>query len=134
MEVVKISEAQLQSAIIDYLQVLENQGKLMFERTNNTPIYDPTNRGFRVMPKGSKLGSSDIKILLKGIPIYIEVKQPGKYKRNGKVHKKGDYKYIQSEHQVKYQKLVEKNNGFYYVVRSVDEVLEILVNFGVNVK
>ena len=59
-------ESQIQSAIIDYLSILENQGKLFFQRTNNNTVYDPVGKRFRSLAKGQKKGFPDLLILFKG--------------------------------------------------------------------
>ena len=51
-----MKESEIQSQIIDFLQILEKQGKLFFQRTNNVPISMMRNgkRVFRSMPQGAK--------------------------------------------------------------------------------
>lgn len=109
-----MKETQIQSQIIQYLQVLENQGKLWFTRLNNIP---PVNKGpngkmtFRSLPPGSKRGIPDILILTKHRLIGVEVKTS-----TGK--------------QSKEQEVVEDNfikfGHEYFLVRSLDDVIDIL--------
>lgn len=109
-----MKETDIQAAIITYLGILENQGKIWFSRLNNIP---PVNKGtdgkmvFRKLPRGCKKGIPDILIISKGRTIAMEVKTPA-----GK--------------QSKEQKLVEesfKEQGQeYHVVRSLEEAIKVL--------
>ena len=106
---IKIKESVIQAQIIQYLLYLENQGKLFIQRTNNVGLYDQKNRGYRRTPIGQKKGFPDILVLHKGKFIGIEIKT-----KTGK----------QTEHQKKMQKMIEKNGGEYYVIRSLNELIE----------
>lgn len=104
-----MKESQIQSIIIDYLIYLENQGKLFFQRTNNTPIYQE-NR-YRRLAKGQKKGFPDIIICYRGTFIGLEVKTDiGK----------------QSKEQVWNERKIKENQGYYFIVRSLEDVKEIL--------
>ncbi|MGL5614513.1 VRR-NUC domain-containing protein [Cetobacterium sp.] len=106
-----MKESEIQSSIIDYLQILENKGKIFFQRINNTPVYDPKYKQFRSMPKGSKKGFPDILVIKAGKTIGIEVKTPiGK----------------QSKEQKEIESKFKQHGQEYYIVRSLDEVIEIL--------
>lgn len=106
-----MKESEIQSGIIDFLTVLEGQGKLFFQRTNNTTVYDPVGKRFRSLSKGQKKGFPDILILKSGRTIGIEVK-------------------TSTGRQSKEQKLIEQNfieQGMeYYVVRSIEDVIKVL--------
>lgn len=104
----KISESEIQSQIIDYLNYRVD---LFFQRTNNTPVYDPKTEKFRKMAKGQKKGFSDLIVLKKGVLYCLEVKT-----KNGK----------QSDYQKKMEKLVNKNGGVYAIVRSLEDVIRII--------
>ena len=106
-----MKESEIQSSIIDYLQILENKGKIFFQRVNNTPVYDPKYKQFRSMPKGSKKGFPDILVIKSGKTIGIEVKTA-----TGK----------QSKEQKDIESKFKKHGQEYYIVRSLDEVIEIL--------
>lgn len=106
-----MKESEIQSSIIDYLMLLENQGKLFLQRVNNTAIYDPIGRKFRSLAKGTKKGFPDILILKDGKCIGLEVKT-----NVGK----------QSKEQKEMEKLMKEHGADYYVVRSLDEVIEII--------
>lgn len=106
-----MTETQIQSSIIDYLQLLENQGKLFLHRVNNMGVYDPKRKAYRVFPKGAKKGFPDIICLKDGLLIGLEVKTG-----------KGE----QSVNQIEIEKEFKKHGAAYYVVRSLDEVIEII--------
>lgn len=106
-----MKESDIQSGIIDYLQILENQGKLFFQRTNNNPVYDPIGKKFRSLAKGQKKGFPDILVLKSGRCIGLEVKTS-----TGK----------QSKEQKEIQKHFEKQVFEYYVVRSIEDVKKII--------
>ncbi|WP_297635141.1 VRR-NUC domain-containing protein [uncultured Clostridium sp.] len=106
-----MKESEIQSGIIDYLQILENRGKIFFQRVNNTPVYDPIGKKFRSMPKGTKKGFPDILVLMNGRTIGFEVKTA-----TGKQSK--DQKDIESK--------FKQHGQEYFVVRTVEEVICIL--------
>ncbi|MGL5126130.1 MAG: VRR-NUC domain-containing protein [Fusobacteriaceae bacterium] len=110
----KLTETQIQSSIIDYLEILESQGKLWFSRLNNIP---PVNKGangkmtFRKLPKGCKKGIPDI-LVIKGMrTIAIEVKTAiGK----------------QSKEQKEVEEHFKRQGQEYYLIRSLIQAMEIL--------
>lgn len=106
-----MKESEIQSSIIDYLQILENKGKIFFQRVNNTPVYDPKYKQFRSMPKGTKKGFPDILVLINGRTIGFEVKTA-----TGK----------QSEDQKDIENKFKQHGQEYFVVRTVEEVICIL--------
>lgn len=106
-----MKETQIQSQIIDYLQLLENQGKIFLHRVNNMGVYDPKRKAYRVFPKGAKKGFPDIICLKDGLLIGLEVKTG-----------KGE----QSVNQIEIEKEFKKHGAAYYVVRSLEEVIEII--------
>lgn len=106
-----MKETEIQSSIIDYLQLLEKQGKLFLHRVNNMGVYDPKVKAYRVFPKGSKKGFPDIIIIKNGLLIGLEVKTG-----QGK----------QSVNQIEMEKEFKKHGADYYVVRSLNEVIEIV--------
>lgn len=106
-----MKESEIQSQIIDYLQLMEKQGKIFFQRTNNTPVFDPRTKKFRSLAKGQKKGFPDILVLMQGRTIGLEVKTSA-----GK----------QSKEQKTMQEQFKKQRAWYYVVRSVEEVVRII--------
>jgi len=103
-----MSESDIQRAICDYLA----HRKVFFWRNNNTPIFqfDKGNPRFRSMPKYALKGRPDIEIIKDGWYIGLEVKQP---------------KTKQSENQKEFERMCKEAGGEYYVVRSIDDVIEL---------
>ncbi len=99
-------ERDIQSAICDYLAAKRH----FFRRINNTPIYDPTRKAFRAMPKYSGKGMSDILVIHVGRPYFLEVKRPGA---------------SQSTEQKAFQSEAEQAGALYAVVRSIDDVQQL---------
>ena len=112
----KLTETEIQSSIIDYLELLESQGKLWFSRLNNIPPVNKEKNGnmsFRRLPKGCKKGIPDILVLMSNRCIALEVKtQIGK----------------QSEEQKEVEASFKKQGHEYHVVRSLAETIELLKN------
>lgn len=108
-----MKESEIQSEIINYLQILENQGKLFFHRMNNIPPVNKVNGviKFRRLPTGAKRGVPDIIVIKNGKFIGIEVKT-----------KTG----TQSTYQKEVEKNIKKQGAEYYVVRSLADVQSIL--------
>ncbi|MCJ8341410.1 MAG: VRR-NUC domain-containing protein [Cetobacterium sp.] len=108
-----MKETEIQSSIIDFLTIQENQGKLFFSRLNNIPPVEKTSTGmkFRRMPKGSKKGIPDILVLKSGRTIALEIKT--------KIGK-------QSKEQKEIEKHFTKQGAEYYIIRDFYEVIEIL--------
>lgn len=106
-----MKESEIQSSIIDYLMLLENQGKLFLHRVNNMGVYDPKRKAYRAFPKGAKKGFPDIICLKDGLLIGLEVKTG-----------KGE----QSVNQIEIEKEFKKHGAAYFVVRSLEEVIEII--------
>ena len=115
MDKIKISETDIQSAIIRYLSILENQGKLFFNRTNNIPPVNKNSKGevvgFRRLPVGAKKGIPDIWVIMNGHTIGLEVKTS-----TGR----------QSKEQKEIEERFKKNGAEYYVVRSLEDVKRII--------
>ena len=122
---VKIKESQIQRVILDYLQVQENLGKLMFQRSNSLNVA--TKSGHYI--KTGKSGSPDILVWMSGryyrginqddFPklkkairsIALEVKS-----ENGKL----------SPNQIEWRDKFENLGGEYHVVKNLDDVIKIL--------
>jgi len=100
-------EKEIQKAIIEYLQIYENLGKLYFFRSGSGAI--PTKQGGYF--KTGKVGCPDISCLHKGKYYGFEVK-----------NEKG----IQSENQKIAEKNIVRAGGVYEIVRSVGDVERVL--------
>ena len=108
------SENQIQKAIIDYLQIYENLGQLVFIRNNSFAGQIMRHDNSVGYVKNSKKGSPDILIFInKGQVIHLEVKT-----------KKGSL----SEDQIKWKKNVEKLGHKFFIARSIDDVDNIIKN------
>jgi len=106
----KETESQIVTAICDYLAIRERQGRLFYWRANNMAVVK-SDGTFRSMPKHSKNGVPDVLVVRDGWFIGLEVKT-----RTGK----------QSEAQKIFERdLMDKGNGEYHLVRSVDDVQEL---------
>jgi len=105
-----IKESEIQNTICEYLAIRERQKMLVFWRQNTIGTYDAKNKSFRTPSRFSKSGIPDIIVIKAGKFIGLEVKSAiGK----------------QSDNQKIIQLLLEANGGFYYVVRSLDDVKKI---------
>ena len=106
----KETESQIVSAICDYLAYRKD---LFFFRLNNIPVW--TDNRFRALPKYTPRGLPDILCCLKGQFIGLEVKRKGQKLR---------------PEQVAIGQAIKKAGGLYYMVRSIDEVKDILTDIG----
>ncbi len=100
------SEAQIQNAICDYLAYRN----YFFWRQNTAGVWDSKNQTHRRQPKYAINGIPDIILIAKGFFIGIEVKK-----------QKG----VQSENQKEFERRCNKAQGKYFLVRSVDEIMQI---------
>jgi hypothetical protein len=105
-----IKESEIQNTICDYLALREKQKMLLYWRQNTGAIYDVKNGIHRAMPKHAKKGVPDICVIKKGKFIGLEVKSA-----TGK----------QSDDQKLFELFVTDNGGFYYLVRSLEDVRKI---------
>jgi len=105
-----LKESEILKSIKDYLQYLENQGKLMFIRNNSGAIVIRNKSGSRYITFGKK-GSPDLLVWVQGKSIALEVKT---------------LKGRQSASQKEWQSKFEKLGGEYYIVHSIEEVRKII--------
>jgi len=106
-----MKESKIVTSVCNYLQLLENQGKLCFIR-NNSGALKIGNRFIRF----GKKGSPDIVLFLPKYVILLEIKND---------------KGTQSENQVEFQKRIEKLGYFYVIARSLDDVLSLLQDYNI---
>jgi len=104
-------ESEIKKNICDYLQILENQGKIYFTRNNSFQGKIKRVNGSEGYIKNNKLGTPDFLICYQGKYIGLEVKT-----ESGK----------QSAEQKKAQKAIERAGGIYYIVKNVNDVFNIL--------
>lgn len=102
-----MSEREIQRNILDYLQILENQGKCYCFRAGSGAIKTDQGRFF----KTGKAGCPDIICAFSGKFIGLEVK-----KESGR----------QSPIQCETEEKIRRAGGEYHLVRSLDEVAEII--------
>lgn len=104
-------EKDIQNTICKYLKAK----KYFFWRNNNIPVYGRNNAGamtFRSMGKYTMKGLPDIIIILNGIFIGVEVKRVG-------------IKKLRPDQEI-FQKLCIDNKTHYFVVHSLEQLLQYL--------
>jgi len=105
-----MNEAELKSAITDYLQFLMNQGKLYFDRLNSGEFIEVRGNSRRRII-GCRKGTADFFVLIKSRIIFIEVK--------------GD-KGRSSPEQGAFKVMVEEQGAEYLVIRDLEALMEVL--------
>lgn len=107
----KSNEAQIQSAVCDYLAIREKQGKLMYWRQNNIPPsgFHNGKKFYYKKNNHSKNGIPDIIVIKDGFFIGLEIKDKGK----------------QSVDQKEFEKLLKENGAEYHIVRKLEDLKEI---------
>ena len=101
-----MSEADIQLVICEYLALK----RYFFWRQNNTPVFDSNRGQYRRMPKYAMYGIPDIILIYQGNFIGLEVKG-----------KRGQ----QSDNQKEFERRCKRVGGYYYVVRSLEDVKEL---------
>lgn len=104
-------ESGIQTAILHYLALLENQGKVYAFRNNSFRGFIQRRNGTKGFIKNNKRGVPDIIMCYKGCFVGLEVKT-----------EKGR----QSQTQKEAEQAINEAGGYYYIVRSVDDVDEVL--------
>lgn len=99
-------EVDIQNTICQYLELKKH----IFWRSNTTPIYDPTRKTFRRMPKYAVKGVSDIILLKDGKAYFLEVKRKG---------------CSQSLSQKEFEAMVRRGGAEYEIVRSVEDIIKL---------
>lgn len=106
-------EKEIQNEILDWLSKRSTNGKLLFWRCNNVPVFSRSNDGvkrFRSLPKHTPRGLPDIMIVYQKKFVALEVKRPG-----GKIRPE----------QKEFGDKVIENGGHYFIVTSLKEVLDL---------
>ena len=106
-------EAVIKKACTDYLDILENQGKLYYIRNNSFAGTIVRGNGTRGFIKNNKKGTADV-IVFPGHSraLWCEFKRPLASK--------------QSPDQVKFEKLIKGLGYEYYIIRSLDDLIGVL--------
>jgi len=125
----ELNEAQVKNGCEEYLGYAQNQGKLWFTRMNAGDILVPYKNGVVHKYKGAGAGTSDLIVVQPG-QIHLEYM--------GEQHGPGapvnfvtfveckSTKGKQSPEQIEFQAKVEALNCRYAIVRSVDDLMEVL--------
>ena len=102
-------EGSLKSTVSDWLQIQENQGKLIFLRLNagGIVIEGEKRRYFR----GVKRGAADFEVITDGRVIFLELKS-----KNGK----------QNKEQKLFERKVKSFGCEYHIIRSFEELENVL--------
>ncbi|MFA5299102.1 MAG: hypothetical protein WC389_12920 [Lutibacter sp.] len=112
----KISEAQLKKSIQDYLQVLENQGVLYWDRLNSGELLVLNKDESKRLVKLCRKGTADIIILFSKKVIYLETKKLG-----------GE----QGESQKEFEFKVKNQGAEYYLVDTYEKFLSMIDQEGI---
>lgn len=114
----KVLEKDIQREICKWL---ESEG-YFFWRSNNVPVFERSGgKGrFRALPKYTPRGLPDIMMITYGNFIGIEVKKPGFWKNTPEQKLMGQ--------------MIKQNGGYYYLVTSLAEVVDILAMVEQNKK
>jgi hypothetical protein len=103
----KLLEKDIQRQVCEYLALKKH----FFWRQNTTPIYDPTRKTFRAMPKYSMKGVPDIIVLTDGgFSVFLEIKRKGQRLRPD---------------QVSFKERCEKIGCEYYTITDVSQLKDI---------
>ncbi len=111
-----MKENELKTTVADYLQIGMNQGKWYYDRLNSGDFIEVRGDTRRRI-KGCRKGTADFLVLQKtgcwGTPrvLFVELK--------------GD-KGRQNEEQREFQHLVEEQGAMYAIIKSVEELEEVL--------
>lgn len=114
---IELTESEVKKGVEDWLQYAMNQGKLWFARLNAGDIFIPNKDGSNRLFKGVGKGTADYIVIQIGQPLltyvtFIEIKST-----------KGKQKPEQRE----FELMIDKFNCRYTIVRSVDELEQLLV-------
>ena len=103
-----MKESDIQNTICDYLEL---KGYMFWRQNTIPPTFQKNGQMmFRRMPKHSRNGIPDIIMIVQGRFVGLEVKMP-----KGK----------QSASQVEFENDCKAAGGYYYVVRSLEDVINI---------
>lgn len=105
-----LKEIEIQHTICEYLAFREKQRMLMFWRQNTNAMYDVSKGIHRRMPQHAKKGVPDIIVIKNGQFIGLEVKSA-----TGRI----------SDEQRIFEAYVKEHGGFYYIVRSLEDVRKL---------
>ena len=111
---IKTSEKETQKACINYLQMLYNQGKLLFVRNNSFQGNFSRPDGSQGYIRNNMPGSPDLFVFVNKETLHLELKSS-----TGK----------QSPDQLAWEQAATKLGHKYYTIRSVEELVKVLNNY-----
>jgi hypothetical protein len=114
----KPREANLKSQILEYIQILENQGKVYGDRLNSGEILALNKDGSQRLIKLCREGTADIFFIIYGRIIFTETKRKGEK---------------QKPQQKIFQEKVESVGAIYWLVDDFEQFLKLLSDFGITV-
>ncbi|KKN15919.1 hypothetical protein LCGC14_0981110 [marine sediment metagenome] len=126
---IELTEAQVKRGCEDYLTYQQNQGKLWWTRLNAGDIYIPNKDGSKRVFKGAGAGTADLMVIQGGnVQTYYKAISRGTPWPIAMVTfiECKSTKGKQSTEQVEFSIMIKGFNCRYAVVRSVDELQEIL--------
>lgn len=108
-----MKEAQIQKAVREYLEYMDNLGRLVYIRSGAGAIKTEAGHYF----KTGRKGWPDNTVLMNGVMIGVETKSP-----TGK----------QSKAQKEIENKILAAGGLYYIVRSVEDVIKVIEKVRIN--
>ena len=126
---IELSEAQVKRAVEEYLGYAQNQGKLWYSRLNAGDIYIPNKDGSKRVFKGAGAGTADLIVIQPGqVHLeYMEKQQgPGIPVAFTTFVECKSSKGKQRPEQKEFQSKVEALHCRYAIVRSVEDLEEVL--------
>ena len=108
-----MKESAIQKSVMNLLQIYENMGKMVCARTNSGKVQISRKNGSTGWMSTGKRGFPDIVCLCQGQFIGLEVKT-----ESGTL----------SKDQIRMKKMILLCGGRYYIVRSANDVKEIVDN------
>jgi hypothetical protein len=107
MQLIRTPEREIQNTVCDYLA----RKKHFFWRQNSVGVYDPKKKTFRKKPKYALNGVPDVIVLTEGgYAVFLEIKAT---------------RGVLSEDQKKFQARCEDIGCEYYIIRKLDDVINI---------
>lgn len=111
-------EADLKSAILDYLQILENRGVIYYDRLNSGSLLVAGKGDKRYKVQLCKDGTSDIFFVNCGRIYFLECKRKGEEQRAD---------------QKEFQRKVEEVSAIYWVVDDFETFLKLMQEYKIEV-
>ncbi len=107
----KLSEKDVKSSVVDYLDILMSQHRLWYDRLNSGEILALNKDGSQRLVKLCREGTSDYLIIIHGITIFCELKSS-----TGK----------QKDSQKEFEVLVVEQGAQYWLVNSFEQFKKLV--------